>query len=155
MEFARDGDVSAFSMVDENENSRITVLYMTEFKYLISEDSESKLALKYALDDTSNEFEASLGYFTEFRDDFIFEEKTENVAVGDINTTCYEYTYQGISYKNYVTDEDKIIKIEYEDETGFTTVEIKNLKLTDIDTSLLTEPTEEAGYNITDLTDMS
>lgn len=155
-EFAKEGDISAFSMVDESENSRLTVLYMTEYKYLITEDSETKSAIKYVLDENSDDFEPSIGYFTEFGDDFIFVEKTENVLIEDINTTCYEYMYQNNSYKYYLTNDDKIIRIEYEDEEmGFTTVDINNFESNDIDTSLFTEPTEEDGYEIIDLTNIS
>jgi len=152
-QFAKDGVISAFSMLDE-DNVRTTFLNTAELSYLITEDGTEKTAFIYPAGE-DNDISLDLSYLTNFGDSYIFDEKTSNVLVGNINTTCYEYSYYGITYKYYVTQDEMVVKVEFSDDTGMmTTIEIKDFKTTNINTSLFTVPTEEAGYQIFDTSNL-
>jgi hypothetical protein len=150
--FAKSGVNNAFSMVFEEDE---TIFLVSEtIYYMITIIDGEKSAIKMVLDETYEDTSPDFTFLTDFNSYYEFEKKTENVMVGNIKTTCYEYNYLGITYKYYINANEYVIKVEYEDSEEKFTMEILDLKTTNIDKTILTIPTEAAGYTIVDYTDI-
>lgn len=142
----------AFSVTSDNET--FTYVIDPSFVYWIINNESEKQVIKMINENTSSYemYKPDFSYLLAFVD-LDYEAKTENVMVGNLSTTCYEYIDNfGFTYKYYVVENDIIVKIEFEDNSTKVIWEYKELKFTNIDTTLFIIPTESDGYQIIDQT---
>lgn len=149
---AQKGDKQAYAY-RTGEQDEYLLRYVKDGNYvyeiLIFSEDLKYVKKQFASD---SDFEMPDDLYNVYKSYFTYQSKENNVKVNDFTTTKYTYKYYDSYYSYYITDDELVVKIEWESDEYLITVEILNLKFTNIDVSIFEIPTEEDGYIITDET---